>query len=115
MTTRQERVNSVLQREISVYIKSEGFEGITGLVTITNVEVTANLKHAKVFFSVVGQDGKDVLHILRKHLYEIQGMLNSKLEMKNIPRVVFVHEASATYAQHIGKLINDLHDDQNQR
>lgn len=108
MTTRQEKINSLLQREIGSYILSEGFEGITGLLTITKVRVTADLEQAKVFFSVVGQDANMVLEILKKHIYQIQGRVNSRLQMKKLPRVTFVVDPGSEHASRIDKLIKDL-------
>lgn len=108
-TTRQEKVNSLLKREISAFLLAEGFEEITGLLTITGVEVTPDLQRAKVFFSVVGQEEEEVGEILKKHIYQIQGMLNQKLKMYRIPRITFVLDRSGAYAQHIGKIIQRLH------
>ncbi len=110
MTTRQEKVNSLIQREISSYLLTEGWEGISGLLTITRVEVSPDLGQAKVFFSVVGQDSEEVLAVLQKHLYQIQGRLLERLRMKTVPRVTFLVDQSGEYAQHIGKLLHELHD-----
>ena len=108
-TTRQERINSLIQREIASFILSERFEGITGLITILKVDVTADLEHAKVFFSVVGQDETEVLKILRQHIYEMQGMLYDKLTMRKVPRLALVPDTSGEYAGHISKLIQEIH------
>ena len=110
MTTRQEKVNSLLQREIAAYLNRERPEGITGLVTITAVEVTADLEHAKVFFSVVGQPEEEVLEILKKHIYEIQGVLYEELTMRKVPRVAFAIDTSGKYAGHISKILKDIKD-----
>ena len=112
MSARQKRIDSVLQKEISTYIVNEGLEGLTGLLTITEARTTANLKHAKIFFSVIGQDEKQVFEILQKNVYKIQKMLNSRLDIKIVPRIVFAYDLSGAHAQHIGKLIQDLHHDQ---
>lgn len=114
MSTRQEKVNALLQREIADFLAREGFEGIVGIVTITGAAVTADLEHAKVFFSVVGQEATEVLEILKRHIYEIQGMLLKKLRMKKVPRVAFYPDYSGDYAQRIGALIKDLHKDERQ-
>lgn len=108
MSTRPEKVNSVIQRELAAFILAEGYEGIKGLFTITEVQSTPDLEHAKVFFSVVGQDPADVLGVLKKHIYEIQGMLYRKLKMKKVPRVNFQIDPSGEYADHIGKLLKDI-------
>lgn len=107
-TTRQAKVNSLLKKEISSYLLNRDFEGIRGLLTITNVDVSPDLEQANVFFSVVGQPSREVAEILKKNIYEIQGMLNRKLIMRKVPRIVFVLDNSGEYAQHIGKLIRGL-------
>lgn len=109
MSTRQQKVNSLLQREISEYLLEEGFEGIAGIVTITGADASPDLEHAKIFFSVVGQETEAVLAILKQHIYEIQGMLNRKMAMREVPRIVFVPDPSGAYAQHISQLIHRLH------
>lgn len=116
MTARQDKVSSVLQREISAYILNEDLEGINGLLTITGVDVTSDMEQAKIFFSVIGQGEEEVLQVLKKHIYSIQGMLNRKLKMRKIPRIIFVPDLSGAYAQRIGKIIRKLHlHDKNQR
>lgn len=109
MSTRQEKVNSLLQQEIASYLNRERPEGIVGLVTITAVEVTADLSLAKVFFSVVGQEEAEALEILKQNIYDIQGLLYAKLEMRKVPRIVFVPDTSGKYAGHISKILKDIH------
>jgi ribosome-binding factor A len=115
VTKRQQQVNSLLQKEISSYLVEVGFEEITGFLTITGVDVSPDLEHAKVFFSVVGQKEAHVQAVLQKHIYEIQGMLMGKIRMRKIPRIAFVLDTSGEYAQHISKLIHDLHEDDSQQ
>lgn len=115
MTTRQNKVNSLLKREISNYLLAEDLEGISGILTITDVDVSPDLEHAKVFFSVVDQDPNKALTILKSHIYEIQGVLNQKLVMHKIPRIVFIPDQSGEYAQRIQQVIRKLHSHGNQQ
>lgn len=98
-----------MQREIAGFILSERYEGITGLLTIIQVEATADLAHAKVYFSIVGQDDQEVLKILNQHIYEIQGRLYKNFTMRQVPRIVFVPDTSGSYAGRIGELLKDIH------
>ncbi len=111
-TQRQQKVNSLIQREIAQYLVSEGLEGITGVVTITGVDTAPDLEYAQVFFSVIGQKTEAVAEVLKKHVYEIQGALNRKLVMRKVPRISFVFDHSGEYAQRIEKVIKDIHDEQ---
>lgn len=108
MSTRQEKVNSLLQQLISEYLISEKPEGITGLVTVTAVDVSGDLEHAKVYFSSLGQDPSAVGKILKQHMYDIQGLLYNTLKMKKIPRIAFVSDSSGEYAGRITKVLKDL-------
>ena len=108
MTVRQDKVNSLLQREISAFLVEYKPEGITGLVTIIGVDVSPDLESAKVFFSVVGQDFEGVAEILQKNIYEIQGELLRKLIMRKVPRITFIPDHSGEYARRISDLIVKL-------
>ena len=111
MSTRQEKVNSLIQQLISQYLVEEKPEGITGLLTVTAVNVSPDLEHAKIFISALGQDTKAVIAILKNYIYDIQGMLYQKLEMKKIPRIVFISDSSGEHAGKITKMLEDLHVD----
>ena len=90
---------------------AESYEGITGLLTIARVDVTADLSEANVYFSVVGQDEGEVLEILNSNIYEIQGFLNKKLFMRKLPRISFVIDQRSQVEERINKLI-DTNSDQ---
>lgn len=107
-STRQEKVNSVLQRLISEYLVAEKPEGITGLLTVTAVNVSADLEHAKVYFSSLGQDAAAVRKILTDNIYDIQGMLYQSLTMKKVPRIVFIPDSSGEHAGRITKVLKEL-------
>lgn len=105
---RQEKVNSLLQKEISGYFAREGVEGIIGLFTITGVDVSPDLEHAKVYYSVVGQSEDEVLPLLKREIYQLQGLLNRTLKMRKVPHIAFFADRSGEYAQHISRLIHNL-------
>jgi|SRR3989344_4688709 len=111
MTTRQNKVNSLLEHLVASYVLTQKFEGLTGLLTIKKAEVTADLEHAKIFFSVIGQDPETTLRVLNRHLREVQHMLRQNLKMKIVPRIAFAPDLSGEYADHISKLIQEIHND----
>ena len=114
MSNRVEKVNSLLQRQISEYIIQEGLEGLTGLLTIKEVDTSPDLEQAKVYFSVVGQDYDQVLAILKKNIYHLQGALYKTLEMRKAPKIFFVPDTSGEYAGRISKVLKDLHENNEQ-
>lgn len=111
MTTRQAKVNSLLEQLIATFLRTNYYEEITGFLTVTKVDVTADLEHAKVFFSVIGQDWDEVSGFLKKHIREIQAELNRSLKMRKIPRIVFVPDRSGEHARRIAEVLKEIHDD----
>ena len=98
----------MIQKEIGEYLLAEKPEGITGLLTLTAVDVSPDLEHAKIYISCLGQDNGEVLKILREHIYEIQGVLYKHLKMKKVPRIHFLSDASGQHAGRINEVLKDL-------
>jgi len=89
MAKRIEKVNSLLQEEISKIIFREIDFGET-LVTITNVQTNKNLLEGEILITVFPQkDEEKILKILKNNIYDIQKILNKKLEMRPVPKIHF--------------------------
>jgi len=109
---RQQQINSFLQKKISEIISAGNFFGINGLVTVSHVETTPDLREAKVWISVFNQDADEVLKILKEEIYDIQGQLYRESTMRIMPKVRFVPDHSGEYSDEIGKIIRNLKDDE---
>ena len=107
MTLRTEKVAALIQQELgSLMNKLE----LPFLTTISKVEVTPDLKWAKVWITVFSdklEHEEKVLKDLSQNMYDLQGELNSKLKMKIRPRIKFELDHSQQYASHINKLLKD--------
>lgn len=108
-TNRLERVNALIQKELGPILNSV-LENEKGIVTITKVETSRDLKWAKVWVSIVGGEDKVILNMLEQNIYHIQGKLNAIFSMKIIPRIQFFLDTSARYAERINQLIQTLSD-----
>jgi ribosome-binding factor A len=87
MKHRQLRVNKLLKRELSGIIAREiSFED--ALVTVNHVDVTADLKNAHVYVSVLGPDTK-VLPQLEEHRIPLQTELARHVVLKYTPHLIF--------------------------
>lgn len=107
---RAERLASLIQ-ELLGPILSDALESLpSGLVNVSRVEISGDLKWAKVWLSVIGTDDDTVLKLLKKNIYNIQGELNRQVKMKIVPRIQFFIDTSARFAAHINDVINHLHD-----
>jgi ribosome-binding factor A len=108
MSNRLEKVNSLLQKEISKIIaKDFNFHGT--LVTVTHVDATGNLIEAKAYISVLPDEKTDqVIKLLNKEVYGIQQKINKKLNMRPIPKIKFVEDKVIAEAANIEKLLESL-------
>lgn len=107
------KLNSLLQQiigeSILPYVKNQN-----GLTTVSQVQVSGDIKWAKVWISIVAGDDDKIFKILNDNIYDIQGELNNKLGMKMTPRIQFFLDTSPRYAQHINELIKLTHEEDEQ-
>lgn len=110
---RIEKVNALLQQLVGEIILTH-VEIYDALVTVSKVEASRDLKWAKIWISIVGagdakSSDKKIMETLHKNLYEIQGEVNRRLEMKIVPRLQLFLDTTPRYAQHINELIEQIH------
>ena len=108
---RSERVQELLLEEISTLIQRGLKDPRIGFTTVTNVDLSNNLKHAKVYVSVFGSESeqKNSIEGLIRASGFIRNSLGKKLHLKYIPVLEFILDGTAEHANKINKIINDLH------
>lgn len=109
-TNRIDRVNSLVQKLLGEIIHPY-LENQIGLVTISRVETSRDLKWAKIWISIVGGDDDKILASLVRNVYHIQGELNRSWKMKIVPRIQFFLDTTSRYAAHINQLIKKIHEE----
>ena len=109
MSNRLLRVNELMQREISAYLHSQYSAETVGL-TISGVEVTGDLREAKVFFSVVGGEPEQARakKFLRGKLAEIRSVVAKHVVMRHVPLLTFHLDVSAARALRIEQLLDEV-------
>ncbi len=110
MSERTEQVNHLLKSEVGIYLQ-EHLEGHAGVLTITAVETTNDMKHTTIWFGYVGEDLGTALKELRKITKALQQHINKRLCMKNVPRITFKYDSSGDYAIDISKIIDEANRD----
>ena len=86
---RSQRVSSLICEELSKILERE-MEFPGALVTITEVEVEKKLESARVMVSVIPSErGSDALLALGKEAGHLQHLLNRKMNIKPMPRIIF--------------------------
>lgn len=80
-----------------------------GFVTITGVDMSPDLRHAKVFVSIMGNEGekKASLEALNHAAGWIRHELGRRIRMKFLPEIVFRVDGSQEYGEHIDHLLDE--------
>jgi ribosome-binding factor A len=89
MTQRTDRVDELLRQEIGAIIAREIADPRIGFVTITDVETTPDLRHAKVWVSVIGtpEEREAALMALGRAMPFIRHTLGGRLRIRRIPEL----------------------------
>ena len=110
-TNRIAKVNSLIEKELGPVLQ-EFLDWQKGLVTITKVETSRDMKYAKIWISIFNGDDEKILDHLTKNIYDIQGELNKSFQTKIIPRISFHLDTSPRYVEHIDELIREVHEEE---
>ena len=111
MGQRAERVESQLKKIISEIVQKELKDPRIGFVTITGVDVSGDLQHAIVFFSVLGdkQQHEDTTKGLNSSAGYIRMLVGKKIKMRYTPQITFLFDESTEYSSRIDEIINKIH------
>lgn len=103
MKHRPERMSELIKEEVSEMILREiEFDG--ALVTVTKVDVSKDVEHAKIGVSVIPHTKEEfVIGILKKFEGRLQHELNRKLNMRPTPYIIFELDHGPEYAAQIEK------------
>ncbi len=105
--TRSERVAGQLRRDLAKLIQQEVKDPEVGFVSLSDVEVTRDLSHAKVFITVFDPDkAKTSLKALRRAAVFLRRRLGQELRMRHVPELHFLHDDSVEQGSHIDQLIS---------
>lgn len=107
---RRRQVASILRRELSDIIQREMKDPRLGFVSVTRVEVSPDVGHARVFISIFGseEDRKSGIEALQHASGFIRHQLAPKIALRTIPRLSFVLDHSLEHAENISRLLDDL-------
>ncbi|HEX6868362.1 MAG TPA: 30S ribosome-binding factor RbfA [Candidatus Limnocylindrales bacterium] len=110
MSQRTERVDQLLREEIGSIISRDVADPRVGFVTITEVETTPDLRHAKVWVSVIGQpDERDAaVAALRHAMPFVRHELGKRLRIKRIPDLHVHLDETAERGTRILQLLSEI-------
>jgi ribosome-binding factor A len=107
---RGQRVADQIQRDLAEIISFELKDPRVGMITITEVQVTPDYAHAKVFFTMLNDDPEAVRNAvtgLRKAAGFLRMQLGRRLTIHATPELHFVHDTSTARGIELSKLIDE--------
>jgi ribosome-binding factor A len=113
-TRRPDRVAEAIREEVATFL-AEGVKDprVVGLVTVTGVDVTRDLRHAKVYVSILGSESErsatlDGLASVAGHL---RSRIGRALRLRLAPEIAFKLDQSVAHAARIETLLAQLHEE----
>jgi ribosome-binding factor A len=109
---RPQRVALQIQHEVSMMIARNLKDRRVGFVTVTGVQMSPDLRHAKIFVSLMGsgEEKESSMAALNHASGWIRHELGQRMRMKFLPEIVFLTDTSQEYGEHIDKLIDEIHE-----
>ena len=105
---RTRRVGEQLQRELATLIRDELSDPRLGMISISAVEVSRDLSHARVFFSTLGEqeDADRSLEVLQGAAGFLRHLLGKRLVMRHVPQLHFKQDHSLEQGARLSALID---------
>jgi len=110
---RTARINTQIQRELAELIRDELRDPRVRGVTLTSVEVTPDMRSARIHVSVLALDGKpdEAAVALNGAAPKLRQALKHRLRLRHIPELHFRGDATIANADHLNKLIREARDE----
>jgi ribosome-binding factor A len=111
MTRRTERLDSVIQQEISQLLREQVNDPrLSSLISITKVSTSSDLRHTKVFISSIGDnvDKKEILQGFTAASGFLRRQLATRLQLKHMPELSFQFDDSIERAAKVLRLIDEV-------
>jgi ribosome-binding factor A len=103
---RNQRIADQIQRDLAELIPREIRDPSMGLVTLQSVELTPDLAHAKVYFSVLGAEPEVAMRIFREKAGYLHSLLFKRLHIHTVPTLHFLHDQSIENGLAMSQLID---------
>jgi len=105
------RLSEEIKKEVSQMIFEEIKDPrISNMTSITDIEVSKDLRYAKIYISVYGNDDekKNTIEGLKSATGFIRRELGKRIKLRYIPELIFELDNSIEYGAHISKILKDL-------
>jgi ribosome-binding factor A len=112
MHNRKKRVGQLIKSEVSEMILKDLKDPRIGFVSVTDVEVSGDLRYATVYFTVLGEDKsvKSTITALERATGYVRHEIASRLRLRYAPEIRFKYDEAYQRAWHLEEVIRDLHE-----
>lgn len=106
---RPRKVADLMQRELSTLLQREVRDPRVGMVTITSVDVSPDLSHAKVFFTILEKSKQEeTTRGLQRAASFLRSQLSRRMSMYTTPELRFVYDESVERGDRLSRLIDSV-------
>jgi ribosome-binding factor A len=109
--SRPDRVADQVRAELAQLLARAVHDPGLGFVTLTRVEVTPDLQHARVYFTALGDQKaqRNSARALERASAFLRRQIGSRLRLRRVPELKFIYDESIAGQDRIEQLINELH------
>ena len=106
---RQGRINEEMQKELMLILRRVKDPRVSdAFISITAADCTADLKYAKIYYSALRGDQKEIAKGLKAASGFIRRELAHSLNLRMTPELTFLPDSSIAYGAHISSILNNL-------
>ena len=106
---RRGRINDSVMQEVSLILRDVKDPRVSdGMITVTGADVSADLKYAKIYYSALSGDKKEIAKGLKAATGFIRRELASSLNLRITPELTFLPDDSVAYGAHIASILSNL-------
>lgn len=111
------RIDEEYRKELSQIISYDlKNPNVTGMISVTKVKVTPDLKYAKVYVSILNSKNiKDTMDGLKKSSGYIRTELAKRINLRNTPEIIFEIDDSMEYGARIDSILREIIPDEKQK
>lgn len=117
VSMRSHRVAEQMKKEIAAIIEHQVKDPRIGFITITNVEVSNDLRHAKIYFSSLGnnEEQKKSLEGLDKAKGFIRKEIAQRINLRYAPEILFRIDTSIEHGVKISKILSKIKSEEREK
>ena len=103
------RINDEMQKEIAMILREVKDPRLSSaFISVTAVDATPDLKYAKVFYSALGKEKKEIAQGLKSSAGYIRRQLAQTMNLRMTPELTFIEDHSIEHGAHISKLLEGI-------